>query len=175
MKKKKQAASQGRVRYTWLIGLAILLALLGGYLWMTYSQGTTEGEPTLQAQNEPQTAVTSVSELVKEEVVELTNFPTVRTVELPEGRYQISFESDKKIKLVLYSQERYNEWQNTGEHTISKLSTQEGVECCAASGSYTVDINEGEAGTYYFIFEDPRNLGATSSSLEINKIGELGR
>jgi len=175
MKKKKQATSRGRINYAWLIGLAILLALLGGYLWLTYGQGTTEVEPTLQTANEPQTAVTSVSELVRDEIVELTGFPTIRTVELAEGRYRISFEAEKKIRLVLYSQERYNEWQNTGEHTISKLSTQEGVECCADSGSYTVDINEGEAGTYYLIFEDPRNLGATSSSLEINKIGELGR
>jgi hypothetical protein len=173
MKKRKQAKVRKKNPTLWIIGLVAIVVLIGGYIWMNYDW--TETKPAETTAPTPPSVVTPVSELLLDETVQLTKSPFVKTVNLEMGRYDVSFEADKRIRFVLYSETRYNEWIDSGEHTQSKISTQDSSECCAISGNYRIDINEGEAGTYYFVFEDVRDLGMSSSKIVINKIGELGR
>lgn len=172
MKKLAKTGVQKKNPLIWIIGFVVIVVLLGGYFWMNYNQAETTSEETTTTL---QSTVTTTNELVLDETVQLTKSPFVKTVNLDMGRYDVSFEADKRIRVVLYDEARYNEWVDTSIHTISKLSTQQGSECCAISGNYRIDINEGEAGTYYFVFEDVRSLGMSSSKIVINKVGELSR
>lgn len=176
MKKGKQAKIRGNKNTTiWIVVLVVIIAIIGGYYyWNNYKAAPSEeGTPAASAPTIPETSVAPVAEEVTNEEFTFTEFPFVKTKELDEGRYSVSFESDNKIRFVVYSEDRYNEWLDSGVHTISKASTAEGVECCAENGDYTIDINEGESGTYYFVFDDEKGLGASQGKLIVNKVGEM--
>jgi|GEM_PF-4429720 len=162
MKKLKQAEAAKRNFIIWLAILAVVIGIAGYYfLTLSGSKEITDNSATAMA--------------VADKEFQLTKFPFVKTYNLDFGRYEVSFQSDQLVRFTVYNEARYNEWLSTGTHTLSKISTQHGSKCCTPGGSYTVDINEGEAGTYYFVFEDAKNLGASSGKIVINKIGELGR
>jgi hypothetical protein len=72
----------------------------------------------------------------------------------------------------MYSEKRYNEWKSTGTHTMSKITTKSGSNCCSAGGTYTVDMNKGEGGDYYFVYDgsdiaNPENLPKTGSLIVV--------
>ena len=66
------------------------------------------------------------------------------------------YKEDGPIQFIVYSEERYNSWVTTGKHTISKANTNRGTECCQKTGSFNIDINNGEGGKYYLIFDDKK-------------------
>jgi len=94
------------------------------------------------------------NQLLQNQTFEFKEFPFAikQKLDAP-ARYNIWFETDKPIQFIVYSEQRYNEWLSTKSHTISKVNTQTGGKCCAATGSYNIDINQGEAGTYYLVFD----------------------
>ncbi len=155
-----------------LLAMMLLMSLTAGCV-MKQGETTEETETTeieeaemteeIQVQEKPakkQTPTTprkSYGEVVFEEEKTLTEFPTALTAKMEAGmKYNINFQTDQPIQFVVYSEERYNEWQNSGAHTISKATTKSGDECCASEGSFTIDINEGEAGKYYLVFDDAK-------------------
>ncbi len=120
----------------------------------------------------------SYGEVVFDEQTTLTEFPTTLTTVMEEGmKYNIQFQTDQPIQFVVYSEQRYNEWQNSGAHTISKATTKSGDECCANEGSFTIDINEGEAGKYYIVFDDGKLNDLverpTTGSVTVTKVSNI--
>lgn len=84
-------------------------------------------------------------------------FPFVKKLDLEEGaRYTVYFESDRQIQFVVYSEFHYNKWKETGFHSIAKATTQSGPRCCETSGSFKFDVNSGEGGTFYLVFDDKK-------------------
>lgn len=108
------------------------------------------------------------------EDISFAEFPTAKAATLEKGRYSIYFETDYPIQFVVYSEQRYNQWKEEGAHTISKATTKSGSSCCAESGTFTVDINEGEQGTYYFVFDNSRvSNNPTTGKIIVTKLGGI--
>lgn len=147
------------------IGFVVVVMLLSGCL---QQEATTEDEKSRQgevaevqeAEEEAEVQVDTrqnYNDVIYNEEINFEEFPTAITMDLEEKtEYSVYFEADKQIQFVVYSEQRYNEWKETGAHTISKATTKSGPDCCATSGTFNIDINAGEAGTYYFVFDDSR-------------------
>jgi len=89
-----------------------------------------------------------------DEQVKFTAFPLVREVTLEEGmKYNVYFETDSPIRFVVYNEARYNDWKQNGQHTMSKATTNSAEGCCRTDGNFPIDINNGEAGKYYLVFD----------------------
>ena len=103
-------------------------------------------------------------------------FPRVSTIELEEGsKYSVYFEVDSPIQFVVYSEKRYNEWRQSGTHTISKATTKSGPDCCATSSSFSIEINNGEEGRYYLVFDDSGlKLAGKKPSIGILGVAKTG-
>lgn len=120
-------------------------------------QPQPEPEPQPEPQPKPQPKQSEqimLNEQVYEEEIMLDSFPKEKSLMLEEGmKYLITFEADKDIQFIIYAEEKYNEWKQTGYHTTAKYNTK-GKTCCKMSDSYQIDINNGEAGKYYLVFDD---------------------
>jgi hypothetical protein len=82
-------------------------------------------------------------------------FPFVKKIALEaRTRYNIVFAADKEIRFVVYAENKYRTWQDKGFHVTSKITTNSADGCCSTGGSYNMDINEGEGGDYYFLFDE---------------------
>jgi hypothetical protein len=68
-------------------------------------------------------------------------------------RFKVTFETDNPIRFVMYNKARFDDWSASGVHTMSKITTNSASGCCASVGAYSVDINQGEGGDYYFVFD----------------------
>ncbi len=134
---------------------------------------TQQPVPATQQQTQP--VVSPVRQTAYESgQFSFTEFPTVKTTELAVGRYEIHFETDSNIQFVVYSQERYEQWKETGAHTISKATTQQGTSCCTSSRTFTVDVNQGEEGLYYLVFDATKvSSQPTVGQITITDIGDI--
>ena len=141
------------------------------------ASATAPTERTVKQEKEAETKQTiSVNEkaAIFNEEFSLSEFPAVKTASFEIGRYRVFFETDYTIQFVMYSEQRYNEWKLTGMHTISKITTKEGTSCCRDSGNYVIDINDGEAGEYYFVFDASKTSGKpTKGKIVVEKISDL--
>ena len=105
------------------------------------------------------------------EGIKLTEFPASVKKEFTQGRYKISFAADSEVRFTMYEENRYQEWQQSGTHTLSKLTTKKGSTCCTKDGEWTIDINNGEEGTYYFVFDlGFVETGPESATISVRKI-----
>jgi hypothetical protein len=111
--------------------------------------GAAESQPA-PAQAERQ----SYNQKVFDQPVDFKEFPTVLTATLEESsKYSVHFETDQPLRFVVYSEKRYNEWKTGGYHTISKMTTNSAENCCRTDMDQSIDINQGEGGKYYFVFD----------------------
>jgi hypothetical protein len=106
------------------------------------------------------------------------HFPLVEKIALQErSRYSVVFETDNKIRFVVYAEDKYNSWINSGQHATSKITTKSGPICCATEGSYSMDINIGEGGDYYFLFDGSdiefESDLPTKAKLKVTKTGDI--
>ncbi|MFH1064085.1 MAG: hypothetical protein V1729_03325 [Candidatus Woesearchaeota archaeon] len=135
--------------------------------------GTADGGWTTPTLSRPVSG-----EVILEEKIPFTEFPLAKKIDLAERtRYDIYFETNHPIKFVVYSEKRYSEWLETGYHTMSKVTTKSGPKCCDTSMSTSIDINIGEGGTYYLVFDasdlkmaDPK---PTEGIIRITKMSEI--
>lgn len=105
--------------------------------------------------------------VIVDENVKFDTFPWVQEVDLDQGRYEVYFEADQNIKFMIYS-------DSSGQQKL-KVTTQFGPKCCDTTGSYTVDINNGEGGKYKIVFDDSEmTLADERPSQGLVKIGKIG-
>lgn len=147
--------------------------------------GTAEAETSIEApaqnkEQEPQEIPerTTYNKVVFDEDMSFTEFPAVTTVPLEEGmKYRIEFEAESVIYFALYEEFMHNKWKETGEHVIAKASSASKDGALTASGSYQFDINEGEGGTYYIVFDDSMNKMAdgkpTTAKVKLTKVSNI--
>jgi uncharacterized protein YegP (UPF0339 family) len=115
------------------------------------------------APSTPPAAPQNLNEIVVSEDIPLKDFPVVKTHALQEGvRYRVELKTDKPIQFVLYNEAHYNAWKQSGEHGIAKINSNSPAGCCTADGSWPIDINKGEGGNYYFVF-DASKIADTSA------------
>jgi hypothetical protein len=87
----------------------------------------------------------------------LGKLPAYQSFEIrSDGKYRINFKADSISQFVLYREFFFDKWKSSREHSISKATTKNGKDCCADSGSFVFDVNTGETGTYYVVFDDAR-------------------
>lgn len=124
------------------------------------------------------TPARSINEVIFEEEFEFEEYPKAFLQKMDEkARYEIYFEADEEIQFIVYSKERYDQWKETGMHTLSKVNTKTSEGCCKINGTYKIDINIGEGGTYYFVFDDslmePKTLLPSTGKLKITKLSGI--
>lgn len=142
---------------TFIVILIALLIVAAIVFWPSAENQNSTDEVNEAQNNENVEEVKVYDEVILEETIEFNEFPFKITQELEsKTNYEVYFRTDKEIQFVVYSEDRYNEWQETGYHTISKASTKLGSECCDTSRTFKVGINENEGGNYYFVFDDSK-------------------
>jgi phage/plasmid primase-like uncharacterized protein len=107
--------------------------------------------------------------VILDEQPSFKELPWTKDVTLEQGRYEVYFEADQKIKFMVYS-------DASGSQKI-KVTTQFGAKCCESSGFYTVDINTGEGGKYKIVFDDSEMTLAdarpTKGLVQIGKTADI--
>jgi hypothetical protein len=105
------------------------------------------------------------------------DFPVVKQVALEEKtRYNVAFEADKEIRFTVFPESSYNFWIDTASYGKSKATTNSASGCCSSAGSYSVEVNENEGGTYYFVFDSKGLAGSDIPSklkLTVTKTGNI--
>lgn len=134
-------------------------------------------EPAKPAAAPAPTASKQLNEEVVSEDISLTEFPTAKKHSLQEGsRYVVKVTLDTPIQFILYNEARYNAWKSSGEHGTAKINSKTASSCCTADGSWQIDINKGEGGDYYFVF-DATKLGdaarPTKAHLSVTKVSTI--
>jgi hypothetical protein len=116
---------------------------------------TSDEEVVIETEATQSPSIETTNEVILNTDIIFEEFPFVLEQELDSRtRYSVYFETDKQIQFVVYSEERFNQWQDSEFHTISKASTKLGSVCCDTERTFNVGINEGEGGIYYFVFDD---------------------
>jgi hypothetical protein len=119
-------------------------------------QAAAAPAPAASPASAPQPAVDrqTYNQQMLDEQLKFTAFPLVREVTLEEGmKYSVYFETDSPIRFVVYNEARYNDWKQSGQHTMSKATTNSADGCCGTDGNFAIDINRGEVGKYYLVFD----------------------
>lgn len=103
----------------------------------------------------PKNVSTDVNGVLRSESIRFETFPQVVLVSLEDAtEYSVSYSADAPIRFTVYNEQRYNEWKETGRHTLSKASTKSQYECCKSSATFAFEVNDGEGGQYYLVFDD---------------------
>jgi hypothetical protein len=147
-------------KYVW-ISLLIIVAI-GLFLIFSNNNSDDETELNVNTQDSETTinqtgivATQAYNQVVIDKEITFDEFPYILSEELDSKmKYEITFETDNQIQFVVYSEERYNQWLDTKIHTTSKATTKSGSICCDTKRTFNVDINEGEGGLYYFVFDN---------------------
>jgi hypothetical protein len=125
----------------------------------------------------PVNVLQTANDTVLNENFEYSGKAKVIPVTMSTGRYAVTFLSDKPMLLRVYDESHYVQWNTNGIEGTAKLSTLKGYntpeDCCTAEGAWMIDINQGEEGNYYFVFEDRLNVLPTRGRITATKMYEL--
>jgi hypothetical protein len=162
----------------WILAVCLLLVACSAPADKGLGTQLEKGLADSAAQNTADAAKTAaatvpqaINEVVLERELAFKDWPTAVSVKLDElVRYRVQFSIDKPAQVVVYSEQRYNQWKETGSHTISKASTKTVDGCCQQEASWTFDVNQGEGGTYYVVFDTSKvTEKPTTGSLKVTK------
>jgi len=160
----------------WLVAIPIvvILVVLGIYVYYFWLSNmpfnTNTVTTTIPATTSPPNNIDYTGQgtvLINET---FTEFPHVIQKEFSEGlRIGVMFQSDRPIKFYMYDKQHYEQYQ-TGYYGSNKATTG---RTPATQGSYRVDINNGEGGLYYFVFEPVEGSKASEGVLNVIEISKL--
>ena len=83
-------------------------------------------------------------------------------------RISVNFLSDENVMLDMYNEAAYRRWKESGQPQFRKAASMDAVK----GFSKVLDINEGEGGTFYFIFT-PAGSGAAAINFQITEVAKL--
>jgi hypothetical protein len=167
------------------IEIGILSVLLGVLLLAAFISGcdnqkqqnlnTGDDKVTTEVETTPAPALTASNESLVNELFSFEGQKSkVVTSTLPTARYVVEFMTDKPVRFMMLNEASYKFWI-AGNYGQAKITTNGENGCCAAEGRYMVDVNNGEDGNYYFVFEDNLGDGPTQGKVIVNKIAEFNQ
>jgi len=171
------------------IGLVILLVVIvgaGAYYFFGGNDMVNDNNPSGSNPSESNPSengdsvsgseeVTASGGILYDQSFSITSLPHVISHQISTpSRLMVEFTTDNPITFIMYDQTHYDEWSD-GTYGTTKTTT--GYGTISDSGSFKVDINTGEGGMYYFVF-DGKWIGGnpmpTSGSLKITELYKLG-
>ena len=171
------------------IGLVIGILLVVGVIGFYFLKGgnfssdketpkETGPKPENVGNSEPVSGsnqVKTTGSILYDESFSILQLPHVISYDISyPSRLLVEFTADSPITFIMYDKVHYDEWLD-GIYGSTKAGTDWGT--ISDSGSYKVDINIGEGGTYYFVFDSKwigSNPSPASGTLKITELSRLG-
>ena len=159
------------MRRTLILGLLLLAVFISGCDNQKQQSLNTGNVSNTSNDIMPQKpALTASNESVVDETFAFEGKSKVISSTLKTARYMVEFMTDKPVRFMMVNEASYKYWI-AGSYGQSKATSG----CCAAEGTYRVDVNNGEDGNYYFVFEYIQGLKPTQGKVIVNKIAEFNQ
>jgi hypothetical protein len=148
-------------------------------IWMTLLLLITATGCNKESLNTQNTTTTEMQDIEKVEEIVLQEQVNMRADEqsralpitLQPGRYIVEYENAEPLFFSLYDEQHYRQWIS-GYYGSSKSTTNTGSNCCASTFRSSFDINMGEGGNYYLIFEN-RNVKVAQIKVYVTMINKF--
>lgn len=166
------------LRYTLAVVLALVIIGVIVYAnvdWSKDSAASTTRGGTQAAPVEQRVPTAVNQDLIDTEIdFEAEGLPYVVEVEFGDARaYSVVFELDEPLQVTVLNEQNYQQWQSTGDYLRVKQTTRKTIgttrTCCSAQESLNFQVNNGEGGKYYIVFDDDA-LGVNEPRPTVGKL-----